>query len=109
MIESSEDNIIRIWNFHSGVLLNKIQLSNDGLFGICLWNNTYLFIGCGDSKIKLIDYKNGKIINDIIGHNNCVVSIKKIIHPIFGECLISLGSSIDQIKIWTTPIKCPNA
>ena len=48
LIEFCEDGIIRIWNFHTGLLLKKIALNNDPLEnllnGICLWNNDYLFI-----------------------------------------------------------------
>ena len=33
--------------------------------------------------------KNGLIVKSLIGHNNEVLTIKKIIHPKYGECLIS--------------------
>ena len=37
LIDSSYDGNIRIWDFHSGQLLNKIKLSKNGwLIGICL-------------------------------------------------------------------------
>ena len=100
LIESCEDGNIRIWNFHSGKLLNKIKIIDDNLNGICLWNNNYLFIGCDDETIKLIDLKNEIIITELIGHNKPVLTIKTIIHPKIGECLISQGYEDDQIKIW---------
>jgi len=40
------------------------------------------------------------IIKSLIGHNNEVITIKKIIHPLFGECMISQGLEKDQIKLW---------
>ena len=99
MIESNEDGNIRIWNFHSGELLNKIKLGNIKLFGICLWNSKYLFVGCANKKIKLLELKNGKIIKNLDGHNECVTTLKKIVHPQFGNCLIS--QSLDNtIKLW---------
>ena len=100
LIESSEDGNIRIWNFNSGDLLNKITIGNFCLNGICLWNNEYLFVGCGDKTIKLLELKKGIIIKDLVGHNNEVITIKKLNHPIFGECLISQGIDNDKIKIW---------
>ena len=39
LIESCCDGNIRIWNFHSGILLKKIKVSNEGLREICMWNN----------------------------------------------------------------------
>ena len=36
LIESSYDGNMRVWNFHSGILLNKIKISEDRLYGICL-------------------------------------------------------------------------
>ena len=100
MIESSCDGNIRIWNFHSGYLLNKINIINGWLYGICLWNNEYLFVGCEDKTIKLIDINNKKIIKILEGHKDHVLTVKLINHPKYGECLISQGAGNDQIKLW---------
>ena len=99
LIESCQDGNIRIWNFHSGLLLSKIKINNRILYGICLWGN-FLFVGCEDKTIKLIDLKMGITIKSLIGHNNRVLSIKKINHPKYGECIISQGWKHDQIRIW---------
>ena len=99
LIESSCDGYIRIWNFDSGILINKLKISNDKLFGICLWDNNYLFVGCKDKTIKLIDIQNNKIISSLIGHNDFVISIKKINHPQYGQCIISQGFD-NKIKLW---------
>ena len=99
MIESSYEGYIRIWNFHSGELIDKIFVSKYQLNGICLWNSDYLFVGCHDKNIKLIELNNGKII-DIIGHKKYVLTIKKINIPRYGDCLISQGPLDDQIKLW---------
>ena len=56
LIESSFEGTIRIWNFHSGILLNKILLDSRYLNGICLWNNNYLFVGSEEGIVMLIDY-----------------------------------------------------
>ena len=94
LIESSRKGIIRIWKFYNGELLKKINVINKGLYGICLWNNDNLFVGCQDKTIKLINIKNGKTTKILSGDREEVVTIKKIIHPKYGECLISYGGDI---------------
>jgi WD40 repeat protein len=99
LIESCEDGIIRMWEFHSGNLLRKIKTDNDNLYGICLWNDNYAFIGCRDQTIKLIELKNGLLIKTIKGHKGRIISFKKIKEPNIGEFLFSQG--LDQtIKLW---------
>ena len=77
-----------------------MKLCNKQLREICLWNNEYLFVGCDDKTIKLIELNKGKIIKELVGHNDKVLSIKSIIHPKYGKCLISQGSMNDSIKLW---------
>ena len=105
LIESSGDGIIRIWNFHSGILLKRILIYNKRLLGLCLWSDNYIFVGCEDKSIKLIDLKNEEVINNLIGNNDAVLNIKKIKHPKFGDCLISQGFKNNQIKLWIKKIK----
>ena len=102
LIESSGDGFIRIWKFHTGMLLNKISTGKNELRGLCLWDNNYLFVGCTDNTIKLVEIKNGIIIKSLTGYNNEVCTIKKIVHPNFGECIITQGWENDQIKLWVT-------
>ena len=66
--------------------------------GICLWNENYLFVGCSDKKIKLINFNRARIFNELSGHNFDVLTIKKIIHPVYGECLLT---NSDEIKLWS--------
>jgi hypothetical protein len=103
LIESCVDGFIRIWNFHSALLLKKINTNTDnfnGIFGICLWNEHFLFTGCNNSEIKLIDLEKKIITKKIKGHIKPVTCLKKIIHPKYGECLISQGYKNDQIYLW---------
>ena len=67
---------------------------------MCLWNNDYLFFGCEEKLIKIIDLKKGIIIDNLKGHNNWVITMKKINHPEYGECLISQDLGKGQIKLW---------
>ncbi len=99
LIESSKDGNVRVWDFHTGKLINKISVSNNILFDLCLWDNKYLFVGCGEEIIKLIDLKIGKKIKTLHDFNS-VISLKKINHPQYGQCLISQGNEIEQIMLW---------
>ena len=99
LIESSGDGNIRIWNFHSNVLLAKIKC-DCAIYGICLWNDNYLFSGCSDKTIKLIELEKGLIIKSLESHTNKVITMKKIIHPKYGECLISQNWGKSIIKLW---------
>ena len=101
LIESCSDGNIRIWDFHSAELINKIRVDDDWLFGICLWNKQYLFVGCKDKTIRLVDIKDRYIIKYLEGPNSGVFTIKKINHPNFGECLLSQGYEGDQIKMYS--------
>jgi WD40 repeat protein len=104
LIESSELGYIRIWNFHSGELLKKIRVQKHGLKGICLWNSEYIFIGCNNKKIILVNLKNDQIVKTFCSHKESVISIKKIFHPLYGECLISQGLQFGKIKLWINNI-----
>ena len=67
-------------------IITKIMAHNDfdPLRGICLWNNNYLLVGCSDNTIKLVDLKKGIIIQNIKGNNDYVITIRKIVHPLYG-------------------------
>ena len=101
LIGTTEDGYIRIWNFHSGILINKILASDCSIYGICLWSEDYVFVGSKDKSIKLIDIKSGKIVNNLIGCNNYVLTLKKIFFPKYGECLVSQGWKNEPIQLWT--------
>ena len=100
MIESSCKGIIRIWDFHSAQLLNRIIVNNEWLYSICLWKKDYLFVGCKDSSIKLIELNKRKIIKNLYGHKNKVLTLKIIMHTEYGECLISQDGDDSEIKLW---------
>ena len=100
LIESSESGFIRIWNFHEGDLINKIQINNNKLYSICLWNCEYAFVGCEDKSIKLINLNKYECIKSLGNEDNEVICIKKINHPQYGECLLSQNFNNSQIKLW---------
>ena len=104
LIETCEDGFIRVWNFHSGSIINRIDIGCKGLACICLWNINYIFVGDENKYIKLINLKSGKIIKCLTGHKKGGITIKKINHPKYGECIVSKGQYEDQIKIWINKV-----
>ena len=99
LIESSTDGNIRIWNFHSGVLLNNIKVNNTSLLGICLWNEDYLFVGCADNNVKMIELNNKLNIKDLVDIHD-IITIKAIKHHKFGELVISQKNYNSGIQLW---------
>ena len=100
LIGDNDNGEIVIWNFHSGIKLKKIDVCDNYLCGISLWNKDFIFVACYDRKIRLININKKLIINNFIGHEHSVISIKKFNHPKYGECLLSQGLSNDVIKLW---------
>ena len=100
LIESSIEGNIRIWNFHSTELLNKIKVSDKWLYTISLWKDKYLFVGSTDKLLILIDMDKKEIIKKYIGQNNRIICIKLFNHPKYGESVLSQGFKDDQINLW---------
>ena len=100
MLESDRSGFIRIWDFHSGFLLKKIKICEYSINCTYLYGNDYLFIGCDDNGIKIMNLKSEKIEKCLLSHNKRVLTMKIVLHPIYGECLISQGDYDDQIKLW---------
>ncbi len=105
-IALSNDNYIRIWNFHSGEFLKAIFVQNDNilsynmLFSICAWDKNYLFAGSSDESLKLIEINSGEIVKNINEFKCDIISMKKIIAPKYGKCLISQSWEDSKIKLW---------
>ena len=101
LVDSREDGFIIIWNFFNGELINKIPTGFSPLRGICIWNDNYIFIGCKDKTFKLVDINKGIVIKSIKGHNNTILTIKKINFSKYGYCLVSQGMNDEPIKLWS--------
>ena len=102
LIDSYFIGYIKIYDFHSGSLIRKINL-NEKLKGLCLWSNNYLFVG-SDRSIILLDLTNLSIIKKFGGHENFVLTLKKIYIPQYGECLVSQEIN-NNIILWTYKIE----
>ena len=86
-----------LWSACFLILENKIKITEIS-YNICLWNDNYLFVGCSDKTIKLIELNNGLIVKSLTSHDK-VLTVKRIIHPKFDECLISQNLDDNLIKI----------
>lgn len=95
-----EGGYIRIRNFHSGIMINKILVSRECLYNLCLWDENNLLVSSQDKTIKLVDLGNNKVIKSMKGHNNYVITLHKIKYFQYGSFLLSHGFENDQIKIW---------
>ena len=105
LIESDGNGYIRMWEFHSANLIKIIPSSSTlNLRGICLWNDDYLFAAGNDYQVKLFDLTAGKFVKSFKGHTSTVCSLDKIVHPKYGECLVSQGLD-GKLKIWVSPQK----
>lgn len=100
LVESDGNGNIRIWNFHTAVNLKIISSSGViNLRGICLWNDHYLFSSGSDYQVKLYNLKDEAFVKGFHGHTSTVCSVDKIVHPHYGECLISHGLD-GKLKLW---------
>lgn len=100
LIGTTLEGNISIWNFCSGGLLTKIKINEEGTYGNYFWKNNYLFFGCTYGKIKIIDLKREKSIKEFFAHKTDIITIKVINHPKYGECLVSQGDGLTEIKLW---------
>ena len=100
LFDICEDGYIRIWNFHSGIMINKILVSRECLYDLCLWDENNLLVSSQDKTIKLVDLKSNKVVKSMKGHNHYVITLQKINHIKYGAFLLSHGFENDQIKIW---------
>ena len=95
------NGIINIWDLHQKILINSIFINNNFLSQIIQWNEKYIIIINGNkNNISVMDLESGIIISQIFTkHEKGIMNIKKIIHPIYGESLLSCGLEGD-IFIW---------
>ena len=100
LIETALDGFIRIWDFHKGLLLKRIMVCQEGIKGICLWDENYLCVGCDDKSIKFVGINEEKVTKILFGHRMKICCIKTINHDKYGKCLISKGWGDDFIKLW---------
>ena len=99
---SSSNGCLVIWDLKDKILYYFRKISKVELYNIIQWNKQYAIISGGTNKTIIIyDIENLKEFKTIqTDHSSNVNCIKKIMHPIYGECLLSSGND-HKIKLWT--------
>ena len=100
LIELCNDGNIRIWDFHSSILLNKIKIGNNGLTSICIWDDNFILVGSKKKGIKVLNLIEGKIVKTIKTKNYIAYTMKIINHPKYGKSIITQGTFFEQINFW---------
>ena len=99
---SSSNGCLVIWDLKDKSLYYFRKISKVELYNIIQWNKQYAIISGGANKsIIIVDLENLKEYKTIqTDHSSNVNCIKKITHPVYGECLLSSGND-HKIKLWT--------
>ena len=100
LIGHSNKNI-QIWNFNTGENIINLEFQEDlyDIYCINTWNPPFYFISTynreenGSTKIKFVDIRNGKVIQNLDYKNDNLKYIIKINHPSIGDALLVLTST----------------
>ena len=97
----SMNGYINIWELHQKLLINSIFINNNFLNQIIQWNENYIIMTNGNkNNILIMDLNCGSIITSIFSkHEKGIINIKKVVHPIYGESLLSCGLE-GSIFLW---------
>ena len=100
LCSSSINGNINIWDLYNKSIYKNINIDNDELYHIIKWNDKFIIVADYHSNsYKIVNLEDENIL-DINGqHTKGVISIKKIIHPKYGQSLLSAGSD-RTIKLW---------
>ena len=108
LFESDGKGDVRLWNLETHQLIKRIHCQGVSLRGLCLWNSKYILAASSDKSFKILDFENGELVASVSGqHYNSLCSIKKIMHPLYGESLLT-GSIDGTIKLWVNKSLIPH-
>ena len=101
LITGSWNGYVRIFDLYEKEQINYLDTNICELYNMILWSNRYTIISYKfGNKIKIMDNKNFEIISIFESeHFNEIKCIKKIIHPLFGESLITCSEN-GKIKLF---------
>ena len=97
---SCYNGFIHVWNLYTKKIIFVIETKLI-LCHIIQWNEKYAIAANFENKsFIVVDLEEKKIYNDINQeHTMEVKCVKKLLHPKFGECLLSAGRD-NIIKLW---------
>ena len=101
LFSSTSNGYLVIWDLLSKTNIFYIKISPVELYNTVLWNNNCFIISGGRNQnfiIFNIDY--GQIVGTIqIEKSSNINCVKKIVHPIYGESIITSGND-HKIRIF---------
>ena len=96
------NGLIDVWNLNNYQLEKSIKYFNSYFYHLINWSNRYVIVAekakCSIIIIDTIYKKVVSVYKDI--HESFVICLKKIIHPIYGEGLLSSDLN-NKILFWT--------
>ncbi|XP_033208000.1 coronin-6 isoform X2 [Belonocnema kinseyi] len=69
LLTAGSDNLVIIWNVGTGEALVRIDSHPDVVYSACWnWDGSRLVTTCKDKKIRLLDPRSGKILEEAVAH-----------------------------------------
>ncbi|XP_043481503.1 coronin-6 isoform X1 [Leptopilina heterotoma] len=69
LLTAGSDNLVIIWNVGTGESLVRIDCHPDVVYSACWnWDGSRLVTTCKDKKIRLLDPRSGKILEEAVAH-----------------------------------------
>ena len=96
------NGLIDVWDLNTFQLKTSIRYGKCYFYHLLSWNNRYIFVALKtDESIIIIDTYINRVISVFKEiHKMYVISLKKIIHPIYGESLLSSDLN-NKLILWT--------
>jgi len=106
LICSCSDGYIRVWDYNSNNFKHAIFSGFDGwLFGLCLIDQKYLLVGCGNGTIKEYNLDTNHLIYSLNGNSSSGFRIFTIkCYEINGKRFLISHSDKGLIDIWDEEI-----
>ena len=100
LCSSCYNGFIHVWDLYSKKIVNVID-TKCILCHIIPWSEKYVIVADFENKtFIIINLDKKEIYNDItVEHTMEVKCVKKLLHPKFGECLLTSGRD-NAIKLW---------
>ena len=97
---SCYNGFIHVWDLYNKKIVNVIE-TNVILCHIIQWSEKYVIVANFNNKsFIIVDLDDKKIYNnESIEHTMEVKCVKKMLHPKYGECLLTAGRD-NIIKLW---------
>ena len=102
LYSSSNNGYINVWDLYKKELYNVIDTGEYLLCYMIQWNEKFIIVAdCNNKSFKIVDIEKNEVVKNIGGqHKKEVICVKKFIHPLFGESLLTADCD-KTIKLWT--------